>query len=78
MMGWIPITECLPPEDTEVLVTVRFDGIKKGDKPTRYVELASQIDGKWASYTDEYKVMKSRHHVIAWMPTPEPWKGVEK
>ena len=71
---WIPVTEALPEEDEEVLVTVRFGGTKDV-KPSVYVETASQISGTWTSYTDEYKVAPRKHHVIAWMPLPEPWKG---
>ena len=71
---WTPVTEALPEEDEEVLVTVRFDGTKDV-KPSVYVETASQISGTWVSYGDEYKVALSKHHVIAWMPLPEPWRG---
>ena len=71
---WTPVTEALPEEETEVLVTVRFDGTKDV-KPSVYIETASQISGEWTSYSDEWKVAKSKHHVIAWMPLPEPWKG---
>ncbi len=74
MPKWIPVTEALPEEDEEVLVTVRFDGTKDV-KPSVYVETASQISGKWVSYSDEWKVSQNRHHVIAWMPLPEPWRG---
>ena len=74
MPKWIPVTEALPEEDEEVLVTVRFDGTKDV-KPSVYVETASQISGTWVSYTDEWKVSQSRHHVIAWMPLPKPWRG---
>lgn len=70
---WTPVTEALPEEDEEVLVTVRFDGTKDV-KPSVYVETASQISGKWVSYSDEWKVSQNRHHVIAWMPLPEPWE----
>lgn len=79
---WIPVTEALPEEDEEVLVTVRFDGLEKHEnvwnehiKPSNYVEIASQIDSYWSSCSDEYKVARNRHHVIAWMPLPEPWRG---
>ena len=75
---WIPVTEALPEEDTEVLVTVHFDGYKDAYtnlKPTDYVGIASQIDGEWAAYDDEYKVAPRKHHVIAWMTLIEPWRG---
>ena len=71
---WTPVTEALPEEDEEVLVTVRFDGTKDV-KPSVYVETASQINGTWLSYSDEWKVSQNRHHVIAWMPLPEPIRG---
>lgn len=75
---WTPVTEALPEEKTEVLVTVHFDGYKDvftNLKPTDYVGIASQIDGEWSAYDDEYKVAPRKHHVIAWMPLVEPWKG---
>lgn len=68
---WTPVTEALPEEDEEVLVTVRFDGTKDV-KPSVYVETASQIGGLWTSYSDEWKVARSKHHVIAWMLLPKP------
>lgn len=82
---WIPCSERLPDEDTEVLVTVYFHGLAKKHppgwnkqiKPTYYVEAASQIDGEWSSYSDEYKIARDRHEVIAWMPKPSPYKGEE-
>ena len=75
---WISCSSRLPEEDTEVLVTVHFDGYKDkytNLKPSDYVGIASQIDGEWASYDDEYKIASHRHHVIAWKPLPEPFKG---
>lgn len=72
---WTPVTEALPEEEEEVLVTVRFDGIEKNEKPTYYVEVAHQNDGEWLSYSDEWKVLRHRHHVVAWKPLPEPWGG---
>ena len=81
--NWIPVDERLPDEDKEVLVTVYFHGLKQTHqtgwndhiRPSYYVETASQIGGNWSSVSDEYKVARNRHEVIAWMPLPEPWKG---
>lgn len=73
---WIPVTEALPEEDEEVLVTVHFDGTKDV-KPSTYVETASQISGSWFSYSDDWNASRNRYHVIAWMPLPEPWRGEE-
>lgn len=75
---WIPVTEALPEEETDVLVTVHFDGHKSPTvdlPPSDYVEIASHVDGFWSSLSDEYKVAWSKHHVVAWMPTPEPYRG---
>ena len=77
-MKWIPVTEALPDEEKDVLVSVHFDGYK--DKytnypPSDYVEIASHIDGVWSSIYDDFKAMRRHHHIVAWMPLPEPWRG---
>ena len=75
---WIPVTEALPEEETDVLVTVHFDGHKSPTvdlPPSDYVEIASHVDGFWSSLSDEYKVAWKKHHVVAWMPVPEPYRG---
>ena len=74
---WIPISERLPEEDEEVLVTVRFDGYRDV-KPCVYVEVANRIGDKWTSFTDEFKGARRNHHVIAWMPLPEPYRAEGK
>ena len=80
---WVAVSEQLPEEETEVLVTVYFHGVKdyKGGwnshiEPKYYTEVASFYDDEWHSYTDEYKIARNRHEVIAWMPLPEPYKEV--
>lgn len=80
---WIPVTERLPEEETDVLVTRKFLGCKDGSHgwnnhipPTTYVEVAQYFDGEWTAFSDEYKVSRSRHtDPIAWMPLPTPWEG---
>ena len=80
---WIPVSERLPNEEEDVLVTVHFLGLEQKHpngwndhiKENYYVDIACQIDGEWSSYSDEYKVARSRHVVVAWMPLPEPYKG---
>lgn len=72
---WIPVSERLPEEDTDVLVTRKFLGIKDVPEST-YVEIANHIDGYWTACSDEYKVARSRHSdPIAWMPLPECYRG---
>ena len=78
---WTPCSKQLPDEDTDVLVTVHFKGLKQRHKngwndhikPSYYVEVASLLDDDWHSYSDEYKVARSRHEVIAWQPLPDPY-----
>lgn len=80
---WIPVSERLPEEDKDVLVTVHFMGLKQTHptgwnehiKPSYYVDIASLVNEEWSSMSDEYKIAKSRHKIIAWMPLPEPYKG---
>ena len=77
---WVPVTERLPEEDEDVLVTVHFLGLKQTHpngwndhiKPSFYVDIAKHYSGEWCSASDEYKVARSRHIVTAWRPLPEP------
>lgn len=79
---WIPCSESLPEEDTDVLVSVHFLGLKQ-TSPRRwnghireswYVDVARMIGDEWSSASDEFKVAKDRHKIIAWMPLPEPYR----
>ena len=82
---WIPVTERMPEEDEDVLVTVHFLGLKQTHpngwndhiKPSFYVDIARHYVGEWCSVSDEYKVARSRHIVTAWRPLPEPYTGEE-
>ena len=77
---WIPCSERLPEEETDVLVTRTFLGCKDGSHgwnnhipPTIYVEVAQYFNGEWTALSDEYKIARNRHtNPIAWMPLPEP------
>lgn len=83
--GWIPVTERLPEEDKDVLVTVHFLGLKQTHpngwndhiKPSFYVDIAKHYSGEWCSASDEYKVARSRHIVTAWRPLPEAYMEEE-
>jgi hypothetical protein len=49
-------------------------------KSCRYVEAAccygEDDNAVWSAFSDEYKMTPSMHKVVAWMPLPEPYKGV--
>lgn len=64
MMRWIPVSERLPEEEYEVLVTTSWHDVC----------IAWYDDGKWrAEYINEY----DDDEILAWMPLPMPWRGEE-
>ena len=70
---WIPVSERLPENDDEVLLTVEF-------KKHRFVYSGSyskDVDGDshWYSLWDEFRVGRAREKIIAWMPMPKPYEG---
>ena len=78
MGEWIPVSERLPEEETDVLVTRLFLSDRQLKKNSIYVEVASRIGDEWFSYSDEYKIGRHLHKVIAWMPLPKPYKDGEQ
>ena len=60
---WIPCSERLPEDDTEVFVYLF-------DRPSPYI--AWVTDSCW--FTEEFQVEKE-NYPKAWMPLPEPYGG---
>jgi hypothetical protein len=72
---WIPVSE--EPAKGVYLVTRQY-------KEHRYVEMAT-YDGdnpqdvfSWEGYSDEWKIHRAEHKVLAWKPAPEPYGGEEE
>ena len=81
---WIPCSDRLPEEEGDYLVTVDPDYVPQGYRST---DVITWHNGKWimADYfvldgenrkKPEYKVIDFAMPIIAWMPLPEPFKGV--
>ena len=63
---WIPVTERLPEEKREVLVST-----KDGYLNIAFLETLSTGDLEWTDVIEYFQIP----NVAAWMPLPEPYKG---
>ena len=60
---WIPCSERLPKENTEVLMSLEW-GIDIGECRN------GDWHSEWINHYDD-------DNVLAWMPLPKPWKGAD-
>ena len=60
---WIPCSERLPEENTEVLMSLEW-GIDIGECRN------GDWHSEWINHYDD-------GNVLAWMPLPKPWKGAD-
>ena len=60
---WIPCSERLPKENTEVLMSLEWG-----------VDIGEYRNGEWHS---EWINHYDDGNVLAWMPLPKPWKGAD-
>jgi len=83
--NWIPCSERLPEEDTEVLISYRY---KEGEGDTDHVNIDITSYGTTCFGGREIHTLKewrqpfdyfhANYEVIAWMPLPEPYKGEQE
>ena len=79
---WIPVTEKLPEEDTEVLISYRY---KEGEGDTSHIEIDITTYGtmyigltKVKDWRPPFEYFYSNYEIIAWMSLPSPYKGGEE
>ena len=82
---WIPVTERLPEEDKEVLITYKG----KGDelyKPYSNIDITTYGQmyfggnkvGNHKHWRSPFQYFNDNYEVTAWMPLPEPYEEVDK
>lgn len=80
---WIPVSERLPEEYGEYLITWTtsqskrpFIGISEGEETLEYDHEHNRFKFKWL--LDDYIKVYPNVEVIAWMPLPEPYEPQER
>ena len=70
---WTPVSEGLPKEDGQYLITVKYKHVDGYDDI--YAEHGEWYDGRWDTFC--FGHCGEVEDIIAWMPLPEPYKEGE-
>ena len=68
---WIPVTERLPEDEQEVLITYKISV-----KHHVWSAIWDELHGRF--YDKEYRSYISLDYVTAWMPLPKPYEPQER
>lgn len=80
---WIPVSEELPKEDTDVMIAYRY---KAGEGDTSHCDIditsygQAYFGGRACSFKEwraPFEYFHTNYEVVAWMPLPEPYKEKE-
>lgn len=79
---WIPCTERLPKEDTDVLICYKY---REGEGDTNHarIDITSYGDMYFGGnrisqikhWREPFEYFALNYEVVAWMPLPQPYKG---
>lgn len=80
--SWIPVTERLPEEDKEVLITYKGKGDEL-DKPYSNIDITTYGQmyfggnkvGNYKHWRSPFQYFNDNYEVTAWMPMPEAYEG---